>query len=171
MHRNANYYFVIFSRFCSPYYFHAMSTKSTVTAQVLSPPAPSGSAVGSRPRQPEPLSESQFSSLLSAMHESERRLDRKLAVKSDVRQTQDEAATKAINRVRHEKPYESSVKLTRSKRDSTRRSRRACRRPMTLSLTSTTPSLPRAHEALEKGARLLAERQKLVKIADRSANS
>ena len=32
------------------------------------------------------------------------------------------------------------------------------------------PSLQRAHEALEKGARLLAERQKLVKIADRSAN-
>ena len=31
------------------------------------------------------------------------------------------------------------------------------------------PSLQRAHEAL-KGARLLAERQKLVKIADRSAN-
>ena len=82
-----------------------MSTKSTVTAQVLSPPAPSGSAVGSRPRQPQPLSESQFSSLLSAMQESERRLDRKLAeFKSDVRQ--DKTATKVINRVRREKPYE-----------------------------------------------------------------
>ena len=32
------------------------------------------------------------------------------------------------------------------------------------------PALQRAQEALEKGARLLAERQKLIKIADRSAN-
>ena len=66
-----------------------MATKSTVTAQMLPPPAPGGSAVGSRPRQSESLSESQFSSLLSAMQESERRLDRKLAdFRSDVRQAQ-----------------------------------------------------------------------------------
>ena len=31
-------------------------------------------------------------------------------------------------------------------------------------------TLQRAHEALEKGERLLDERQKLIKIADRSAN-
>lgn len=32
------------------------------------------------------------------------------------------------------------------------------------------PALQRAQEALEKGAWLLSERQKLIKIADRSAN-
>ena len=84
-----------------------MSTKSTVTAQVLPPSAPGGSAVGTRPRQSESLSESQFSTLLYAMKESERRLDRKLAdFRSNVRQAQDEAATKAVNRVQRERPYE-----------------------------------------------------------------
>jgi exonuclease VII large subunit len=44
---------------------------------------------------------------LSAIKESERRLDNKLAdFKADVRQAQDEAATKAVSKMRHDKPYE-----------------------------------------------------------------
>ena len=149
-----------------------MSTKSTVTAQVLPPPAPGGSAVGSRPRQSESLSESQFSSLLSAMQESERRLDRKLAdFRTDVRQAQDEAATKAVNRVQREKPYEfkrkpheEQARFNAHFEESVREAQHA------LATVDDSPSLQRAQEALEKGTRLLAERQKLIKIADRSAN-
>ena len=39
-----------------------------------------------------------------------------------------------------------------------------------LATVDDSPSLQRAQEALEKGTHLLAERQKLIKIADRSAN-
>ena len=149
-----------------------MSTKSTVTAQVLPPPAPSGSAVGSRPRQPESLSESQFSSLLSAMQESERRLDRKLAdFRSDVRQAQDEAATKAVSRVQREKPYEFKRKAHEEQaRFNAQIEESVLEAQGALATVDVSPSLQRAQEALEKGARLLAERQKLIKIADRSAN-
>ena len=164
MHRNANF-FVVFSEILFSLLLHAIATKSTVTAQVLPPPAPGGSAVGSRPRQSESLSESQFSSLLSAMQDSERRLDRKLAdFTSDDRQMQDEAATKAVNRVQRENLISSSVKPTKSKRGSTRRSRRAYARLSTLSLSSTTlrpSSAPKRH-----WKKVL----KLIKIADRSAN-
>ena len=49
---------------------------------------------------------SQFAALLAAIRDSEHRLDRKLAdFKTDVQQAQDEAATKAVNRVRNDKPY------------------------------------------------------------------
>ena len=65
----------------------------------------------------------------------------------------------------------SSVNPTKSKRGSTRRSRRACARPSALSLPSTTlrpSSAPKRH--WKKVRAFLAERQKLIKIADRSAN-
>ena len=117
-------------------------------------------AVGSRPRQPEPLSESQFSSLLSAMQESQRRLDRKLAeFKSDVRQAQDEAATKAINRVRREKPYEFKRKAHEEQARFNAQVEESVQEAQdALATMDDSPSLQRAHEALEKGARLLAER-------------
>ena len=52
------------------------------------------------------LPESQFAALLSAIRDSEHRLDRKLAdFKAEIQQAQDEAATKAVNRVRNDKPY------------------------------------------------------------------
>ena len=66
----------------------------------------------------------------------------------------------------------SSVKLTRSKRDSTRRSRRACRRPRMLSLTSTTlrPSSAPTRHWRKVRAFWPKGRNLLIKIADRSAN-
>ena len=108
-----------------------MTTKSTVTAQVLPPPASGGSAVGSRPRQPESLSESQFSSLLSAICRSP----------SGASTASSQILGPMFGKRRMKRPrrpsieytaksrMSSSVKLTRSKRGSTRRSRRACGRP------------------------------------------
>ena len=102
MHRNVNY-FCCFARDYSTYSL-TMTTRSTafptVTAQVLPPLVPNGSGPCPDCVNLNPLLESQYSSLLSAMQESKLCLDRKLVdFKSDVRQVQDKAATNAINRV------------------------------------------------------------------------
>ena len=122
--------------------------------------------------QPGQLSGSRFASLLSAIKESERRLDNKLAdFKADVRQAQDEAATKAVSKMRHDKPYEykkesheEQARFNAQVEETVQEAQEA------LTALEETPSLQRARDALEKGARLLTERQKLIKIADRSAN-
>ena len=106
------------------------------------------------------------------MQESERHLDRKLAdFRSDVRQAQDEAATKAVNRVQCEKPYEFKRKAHEEQaRFNAQIEESVWEAQGAVATVDDSPSLQRAQEALEKGARLLAERQKLIKIADRSAN-
>ena len=99
-------------------------------------------------------------------------LDRKIAdFRSDVRQAQNEATTKAVKRVQREKPYEFKRKAHEEQarfnaqiEESVREAQHA------LATVDDSPSLQRAQEALEKGTRLLAGRQKLIKIANRSAN-
>ena len=118
-----------------------------------------------------------------AIQESERRLDRKLAnFKADIRQSQDEAATKAVHRMRRQrKPFTGCGTTSRS---NTRRRKAHGEQARfnaqveetvqeaqeALSTLEEAPALQRALEALEKCARLLAERQMLIKVADRSAN-
>ena len=144
-------------------------TSATVTAQVLPPSSVAGGS-GSSSVTPATLSGSQFTSLLTAIQESERRLDRKLAdFKADVRQAQDEAATKAVHRMRHDKPFEytahgEQARFNAQVEETVQEAQEA------LSTLEEALALQRAQEALEKGAHLLAERQKLIKIADRSAN-
>ena len=76
-------------------------TPVMVTAQVL----PSITAKQTISTNQLPVS--QFASLLAAIRDSEYRLDRKLAdFKPDIQQAQDEAATKAVNRVQNDKPYQ-----------------------------------------------------------------
>ena len=114
----------------------------------------------------------QFTSLLSAIQDSEQRLDRKLAdFKADVRQAHDDAAAKAVNRVRHEKPYaykkkahEEQARFNGKVKESIQEAQVA------LANLEESAALQRAQEALEKGAKLLAKRQKLMKIAERSEN-
>ena len=104
------------------------------------------------------------------MQESERHLNRKLAeFKSDVWQAQDEAVTKADKCVWREKPYElkrraheEHTRFNPQVEESVQEAQDA------LANINDSLSFQHAHEALEKGARLLAERQKLIKIADRS---
>ena len=146
-------------------------TSATVTAQVLPPSSVAGGS-GSSSVTPATLSGSQFTSLLTAIQESERRLDQKLAdFKADVRQAQDEAATKAVHRMRHDKPFEYKKKANGEQaRFNAQVEETVQEAQEALSTLEEAPALQRAQEALEKGARLLAERQKLIKIADRSAN-
>ena len=84
---------------------------------------------------------------------------------------QDEAATKAVNRVWNDKPYhykkkahEEQVRFNAQVEESVQEAHDA------FAAIEDSPAIQRARDALGKGARLLADRQKLIKIADRSDN-
>ena len=159
----------------------AMASKSKtppamVTAQPL-PPTGTGSSRASTTAlatslQPGQLSGSLFASLLSAVQELERRLDNKLAdFKADVRQAQDEAATKVVSKMWHDKPYEYKKKSHEEQARFNAQVEETIQEAQeALTALEETPSLQLARDALEKGARLLTERLKLIKIAYRSAN-
>ena len=111
--------------------------------------------------QTEQLSGSQFASLLAAIRSSEERLDQKLA----------EAATKAANRVRHDKLYTYKKKAHEEQAQFNAQVQGTIQEAQdAFAAVESSPALHRAQEALERGARLLLERQKLIKIADQSAN-
>ena len=70
--------------------------------------------------------------------------------------------TKEVNRVRRKKPYEFKRRA---------HNEQARFNPQVKeNVQEAQDALANTYEALEKGARLLAERQKLIKIADRSTN-
>ena len=87
--------------------------------------------------------------------------------KADVRQAQDEAATKAVSKMRHDKPYEYKKKSHEEQARFAQVEETVQEAQEALTALEVTPSLQRARDALEKGARLLTER---IKIADRSVN-
>ena len=120
-----------------------------------------------------PLSSAQFASLLSAIENSEKRLDNKLAAfKSEIKDTQDEAASKVASRVRNEQPYafkrkgnEEQAKFNGQQQEVLLDAEQA------LAGTTSSIAVDLAMEAVRKGTCLLTERQKLIKIADRSEHS
>ena len=117
------------------------------------------------------LSDTQFSSLLSAIRNSEQRLDDKLAkFKADVRQAQEDAAAKAVTCAQLEKPYNYKKAHEEQVRFNDQVSACICEAQGSIATSDETPAQKRAQEVLEKGVQLLAERQKLIKIADRSEN-
>ena len=99
-------------------------------------------------------------------------MDNKLAdFKADVRQAQDNAAAKAVSRVRHEKSYPYKKKSHEEQARFNNEVEQCIHEAQEgMAAVEESPALKRAKEALEKGARLLTERQKLIKIADRSEN-
>ena len=144
-------------------------THATVTAQLLPSSGTGGGPSGAKTTTPttQPtFSGSQFASLLSAIQDSEQRLDRKLAeYKADVRQAQDDVAAKAVNRVQpytyKKKAHEEQARFNGKVEESIQEAQDALEE---------SPALQRAQEALEKGAKLLPERQKLLKIVNRLEN-
>ena len=117
-------------------------------------------------------SSSQFATLLAAIKQSEARLDQKLAdFRSDMKETQEEAAAKAASRVRREKPYEYKKKAHEEQATFNEKVRESVREAQdALETAADSPAIERAKAALQQGSALLAERQKLIKIADRSVN-
>ena len=115
------------------------------------------------------LSRSRFASLLAAGDQGFRiaQLERLSDFKMDIKGAQEEAAAKAASRVRHEKPYE----YKKSHEEQAMFNAKALKEATdALDDTADSPAILWAKTAVKEGKHLLAERQKLIKIADRSAN-
>ena len=120
------------------------------------------------------VSADQFAQLMSAINATQSRLDTKLAeFQEEIRQGQEVAAAKAVKRARYEKPF------TYRRRGNEEQATFNARVDESLaqaegdlaSVTagpSATSALRRVKEAIQQGWRLLDERQKLIRLADRS---
>jgi hypothetical protein len=91
--------------------------------------------------------------------------------RTEVRQGQEDAAAKALKRAKYEKPY--TYKRKGNEEQATFNAKldeKIAEAEVELAEAgpSTTPALQRAKDVLKQGRQLLAERQKLIKIADRS---
>ena len=79
---------------------------------------------------------------------------------------QEEAATKALKRVRHKKPYEFRRKGNEEQATFNSRVDETMAETLTEQADAgTSPALERAQTALSKGRRLIEEHQKLIKTA------
>ena len=106
-------------------------------------------------------SSTQFATLLAAIRQSETRLDQKLAVfRSDIREAQEEAATKAVNRVRRDKPYDFKKRAHEEQASFNEKVQEAVGEASEALETAT--DSPAVQRALQQGSALLAERQKLI---------
>ena len=119
---------------------------------------------------PMAVSSDQFAQLMAAIQASQERFDNKFAeFRAEVRQGQEDAAAKAVKKVRHEKPYSFKRKGNEEQAGFNEKVEDAiAEAQIHLSGDGSAPVIERAQEALAKGMKLLAERQKLIKIADRS---
>ena len=112
----------------------------------------------------------QFSTLLTAICQSESRIEQRFSP-SRRSSRQEEAAAKAASRVRRERPYAFKKKAHEEQATFNDRVQDAIREATTaLDGTTDSPAVQRARTALKEGETLLAERQKLIKIAHRSSN-
>ena len=84
---------------------------------------------------------------------------------------QEEAATKAANRVQRDKPYEYKKKAHEEQASFNEKVQEAVGEARDALETATdSPAVQREKTALQRGRALMAERKKIIKIADRSAN-
>lgn len=118
------------------------------------------------------ISQDQFAQLMGAIGASQTRMDDKFAeFQAEVRRGQEDAAAKALKRVRYEKPYEYRRKGNEEQATFNAKLDEVVAEAETQleeAGPSLAPALQRAKEALKSGRQLIAERQKLIKIADRS---
>ena len=112
----------------------------------------------------------QFSQLMEAIQSSQERFEQKFAdFRAEVRQSQEEAAAKALKRARHEKPYAWRKKGHEEQFGFNSRVDEAIAEAQgELASAGSSAALEKATKALERGREIIGERQKLIKIADRS---
>ena len=118
-----------------------------------------------------PVSDDNFTKLMEAIQASQTQLDLKLAkFKEELMENQEKAATSAVRKVRQE-PYAFKKKSHQEQFRTNEKIDEALLEAET-ELESTGPAassaVKRAQEAISAGRKLIAERQKLIKIADRS---
>ena len=118
------------------------------------------------------MSTDQFTQLMEAITASHSHMDAKFVeFQAEIRQGQEEATAKSLNRVKYEKPYSFKKKgneeqaVFNSKVEETLAE---AKEQITDAGSTASPVLQGARDAINKGQQLLAERQKLIKIADRS---
>ena len=134
----------------------ALHTESTMTDEGPGTPALGGS---------------QFAQLMEAIHGTQTRFDKKLEeFKDEVHQGKEEAATKALKHAQYDRGYtfrkkgnEAQTRFNEKVQESVADAQAAL-----ATAPRESPSIQRTKDALEKGAELLAERQKLIRITDRS---
>ena len=117
------------------------------------------------------VTDDQFGQLMAAIHSSQERIDHKLAeFRAEVKQGQEDAAAKALKRVRHDKPYSFRRKGNEEQSSFNEKvEEMVLEAQAELADVRDSPAVDRARETLTEGTKLLAERQKLIiKIADRS---
>ena len=116
------------------------------------------------------VTDDQFGQLMAAIRSSQERIDHKLAeFRAEVKQGQEDAAAKALKRVRHDKPYSFRRKGNEEQSSFNEKVEEVVLEAQAeLADVRDSPAVDRAREALTEGTKLLAERQKLIKIADRS---
>ena len=118
------------------------------------------------------MSTSEFEKIMEAIQASQEKLDTKLAeFKAEIRESQEKAATSAVRKVREpltfrKKGHQEQHKFNEKIDEAIERAQAELEAVPSSSSTST--AFERAKEALEQGRKLIAERQKLIKIADRS---
>ena len=115
----------------------------------------------------------QYAQLLTAIQASQQRMDDQLeGMRAEIRQSQEDAASKAVKSVRRDKPYAFRKKGNVEQAAFVERVTDVIAEAETelrgLSTGATSPAVERAQRILEQGAKLVAERLKLIKIADRS---
>jgi len=87
-----------------------MSTTSTAMVSAITT-ASAGAMTRSAPAGPSALTSTQFVSLLATIESSDKRLDSKLAAfKADVKQAQDDTATKDASCIQNETPHAYKIK-------------------------------------------------------------
>ena len=125
-----------------------------------------------RPEGEPLLSPDQFTQLMEAITAAQTPMDEKFSeFQVEVRQGMEEAAAKALKRARYEKPYTFKRKgneeqaTFNAKLDETVADVES---ELTEAGPAAAPALQRAMEAIKKGRKTIAERQKLIKIAERS---
>ena len=130
-------------------------------------PGPSGTASVA-------ISPAQFSQLMSAITASQLAVDTKLQqFREEIRRGQEEAATKAVKRARCEKPYTFRKRGNEEQATFNAKVEEALSQAESdLSSIPTAPTtssaIQRVKESLQKGRSLIEERQKMIRLADRS---
>jgi len=110
------------------------------------------------------VSGDQFTQLMAAIQASQQQFDNKFAEFCvEVRQGQEDAATKVVKKVRHERPYNFKRKGNGEQAGFNEKLE-----DVVTEAQAHLSGDERAQEALIKGMKLLTERQKLIKIIDRS---
>ena len=120
---------------------------------------------------PVALSADHFTQLMSAITASQSVVDEKLQqFREEIRQGQEEAATKAVKRARYEKPYVFRKRGNEEQASFNAKVEEALSQAESdLSTIAAAPAAVRkVKESIQKGRSLLEERQKLIRLADRS---